>query len=224
MDLAILKISHPLCRYTGVTRTGSRSGRLPLRYHIWPFHLPVKNGQRPGERQYWDSVSKHICDPFHRMFLNKHYAQASVAFLRAGRNREATICDAYLRREKARLISTTSSAARIQAFVAAANAFIDCARDSLCKVNERLAYYGTAGECYLEARDPKSAGDNHMIAEKYAAAACAYLEGEYIDEVVEVMTRHRDAFDGGLLERLTIAARLHYFKVRFKSRVVSKCL
>ena len=176
----------------------------------------MKNGQRLEERQYWDSVLRHVCDPFHRMFLNKHYAQASVAFLRAGQNREATICDAYLWREKARLISTTSSATKIQAFVAAANAFIECARDSLCKVNERLAYYGTAGECYLEARDPKSAGDNYMIAEKYATAACAYLEGGYIDEVVEVMARHEYAIDGGLLERLTIAARLHYFKVRFK--------
>ena len=78
------------------------------------------------------------------MFDNGRYSQASIAFQRAGRDREAAICDAYLLREKSQLISTTKSAARIQAFVTAANAFITCAQDTP-RVNERLAYYGIAG-------------------------------------------------------------------------------
>ena len=163
----------------------------------------------------------HRDNPFQRMFLNKRYAQASVAFLRAGRDREAAICDAYLLREKARSISTTANAARIRAFATAAKAFIACARNSPSKqVNERLAYYGTAGECYLEARDPKNAGDSYLIAEQYAAAACAYLEGGHFDKVVEVITRHRDAIDSGLLERLTTAARVYYFEVHFNDQLV----
>jgi len=149
------------------------------------------------------------------MFLNKRYAQALVAFRRAGRDREVTICDAYLLREKARLISTTASAARVRAFITAANALIACARDSLSRqrVNEYLAYHGAAGECYLEARDPKNAGDHYLIAEQYGAAACAYLEGERIDKMVEVITQHKEAIGSGLLERLTMAARMHYSKV-----------
>ena len=148
------------------------------------------------------------------MFLNKRYAQASVAFLRAGRKREAAICDAYLLREKARSISTTDSATRIQAFIIAANAFITCARDSPSKgVKERLAYYGVAGECYSEARDLKNAGDSYRMAEQYATAARTYREGCYFDELAEVITQHGNALDSGLLERLTKVAQMYYFKV-----------
>ena len=148
------------------------------------------------------------------MFLNKRYEQASVAFSRAGRDREAAICDAYFLREKARLISTTAGEARIQAFVAAAKAFITRARNSTPEqVNERLAYYGAAGECYLEARDLKHAGNNYRIAEQYAAAACAYREGGYFDEMVELINRHRNAIDSGLIGRLITDAKVHYFEV-----------
>ena len=150
------------------------------------------------------------------MFFNKRYKQASVAFLNAGRNREAKICDAYLSREKAQLVSTTASAARIQAFITTANAFIACARDSPPKqVNERLAYYGAAGECYSEAHDPKNAGDSYRMAQQYTAAARAYREGGHFDEMVEVITRHGNTLDSGLLGRLTMAAQMHYFKVYF---------
>ena len=159
------------------------------------------------------------------MFFNKRYVQASLAFQRAGRNREAAICDAYLLREKARLIPTTISAARVRAFTTAANAFITCARDSPSKqVNERLAYYAAAGECYSEARDLKHAGDSYRMAEKYATAACTYQDGRCFDEMVDVIIRHSNAIDSGLLEHLTMVARTHYFKVYFDGMLVSEYL
>jgi len=159
------------------------------------------------------------------MFLNKRYEQALVAFRRAGRDREVAICNAYLLREKARLVSTTASAARIRAFITAANAFIACARDSpKQRVNERLAYHGEAGECYMEARDLKNAGDNYLIAGRYGAAGCAYLEGEHFDQLAEVITQPGNVIEGGLLERLTMAARIHYSKVHPYSRLVFRCV
>ena len=159
------------------------------------------------------------------MFLNKRYAQASVAFQRAGRDREAAICDAYLLREKARSISTTASAARIQAFIVTANAFFTCARDSPPKqAKERLTYYEVAGECYSEARDPKNAGDSYQMAEKYATAAHTYRDGGYFDEMVEVIIRHGDTLDSGLPGCLRMAAQMHYFKVYFNGQLVSKSL
>ena len=164
-------------------------------------------------------------DPFHRMFLNKRYAQASVAFQRAGRDREAKICDAYLLRDKARSISTTTSTARTQAFITTAKAFIACAQNCPDKqVNERLAYYGTAGECYSEARDLKRAGDNYRMAERYTAAALAYREEGCFDEMVEVITQHGNTLESGLLERLTRVAQMHYFKVHFNGCPVSEYL
>jgi len=169
--------------------------------------------------------SQHVDNPLPRMFASKRYGQASVAFLSAGWDRAATICDAYLLRDKARVTSTAASAARNRAFVTAANAFVACARGSPSKqVNERLAYYGAAGECYLEARDLKTAADNYRMAEQYAAAARTYREGEYFDEVAEVITQHRNALDDGLLERLTGVTQMHYFKVYFNCHLVSKYL
>ena len=156
------------------------------------------------------------------MFFNKRYAQASIAFQRAKRYREAKICDAYLIRERARIISTTASAARTQAFINAASAFISCALDSPSKqVNERIAYYGAAGECYSEARDLKNAGNSYLKAKKYGAAARNYREGGYFDEMVEVITQHGKAIESGLRERLKMAAQMHYFKVCFNGWLVS---
>jgi hypothetical protein len=159
------------------------------------------------------------------MFLNKHYPQASVAFLRAGRTREAAICDAYSLREKARSISTTAGAARIKAFIVTAKAFFARAQDSPSKqVNERLAYYGIAGECYSEARDLKGVGDSYRMAERYDGAACAYREGGYFDEMAEVIIQHGNALDSRLLERLRIVAQMYYFKVYFNDLFISEYL
>ena len=159
------------------------------------------------------------------MFDNGRYSQASVAFLRAGRNREAAICDAHLFRENARSISITASTARTQAFVTAANAFITCALNSPPeRVSERLGYYGIAGECYLEAHNLKKAGDNYRMAEQYDEAAHAYHEGGYFDEMVEVITQHGNTLESSLRERLTMVAQMYYFKVCSNGRFVSKHL
>ena len=120
-------------------------------------------------------------------------------------------------------MSTVANAARVQAFIAAANAFFTCARGSPPKqTKERLVYYGIAGECYSEGRNLKKAGDSYLMAEKYPAAARTYREGEYFDEMVKVITQHRAALDDGLVERLTVAAQMHYFKVYFNGLLVSK--
>jgi len=150
------------------------------------------------------------------MFLDRRYAQASVAFLKAGQTWEASICDAYLLREKARSISTTARVVRIQAFIIAAKAFSKCAQDSPSnRVDERRTYYGTAGECYSEARDLKNAGDSYWMAEQYHVAARTYREGGYLDEMVKVITQHGDALESDLLQRLTMVAQMYCFKVCF---------
>ena len=119
------KTSHSFCMSTGAVGTRSKSGHLLLRYHIWQFHQPLSNGQKQAECQCCDPIFFHTFnDYFHRMFLNKCYAQASVAFLRAGGKQEATICDAYLLQEKARSTSTMYNATRTQAFITALDTFI----------------------------------------------------------------------------------------------------
>jgi len=160
------------------------------------------------------------------MFDNHRYEQASVAYLRAGQNRKVAICDAYHLREKARLTSTIASAARSRAFVTAADAFVTCAQNQPSDlVDERMDYYEIAGDCYSDARDAtylKNAGDSYQIAERHDAAARAYREGEYFDEMGEVIIQHGGALESGLLERLTRVARMYYFKVYLRRRFISK--
>jgi len=98
----------------------------------------------------------------------------------------------------------------------AANAFSKCAEDLPSdQVYERRTYYRIAGECYSEAHDLKSAGDSYWVAKQYSAAARTYREGGYIDEMVQVVTKHRNALDRGLPQRLTMVARVYYIKACF---------
>ena len=146
------------------------------------------------------------------MFRRGRYEQASVAFRRAGREKKARICDAYVMQEKTALTSTTTSAARIQAFAAAAEDFVDCALNSPSKV-ERLTCYEAAGDCYKEAQDLKRAANSYQEGERYDKAALAYQEGECVDDMVETITQHKGTFTKSLHERLTKFAQIHYFKV-----------
>jgi hypothetical protein len=132
------------------------------------------------------------------------------------------ICDAYVLQEKAALISTTASATRIQAFAKAAKAFLNCVRDSPSR--ERLTCYEAAGDCYKEAHDLKRAADNYQLAGKYDKAALAFQERGLIDEMVELITRHKNTFSDHLHEQLTMDAQMHYFKVDSGSILVSRHL
>ena len=157
------------------------------------------------------------------MFRNGRYALASAACRRSGRFRQARICDAYLLQEKAGLVSITAGAARTQAFLTAANALSACARESPSKQEkERLTCYEAAGDCYLEARDHKRAGDSYRSAELYDKSACTYEEGGRIDEMVEVFTRYK--INSVLHVQLVEVARMHYFKVRFNGRLICSYL
>ena len=150
------------------------------------------------------------------MFRKKRYEQASVASQKAGRNRVVKICQAYLLLEKAWVISTTASEARVQAFLTAAKAFVDCIRDSpVEQVKERLGFHKAAGECYSEAGSYINSGKNYSIAGEYDEAARAYLKGKHIEKMVEVIIRYGDTMDSDLVECLEIAAKSHYFKVCF---------
>ena len=153
-------------------------------------------------------------DYFRRMFRKGRYAQASVAFRRAGREERASICDAYVMQEKARLIPITASETRIQAFVTAANAFVTCAQGSAPgRAGERLVFCEAAGDCFKEARDLKKAANNYRLGGRYDKAALAYKEEGCIDDMVEVITQHKGTFTKSLHQRLTKFAQMHYFKV-----------
>ena len=157
------------------------------------------------------------------MFDNELYADASVAFLRAGRHREVGICEAYHLQQEAQLISTSAGKVRAQAFVAAAKALSACAQDAPSDQDDEChILFTAAGECYSKAGDSKRAGDTHLKAEGYDEAARAYREGKHIEEVVEVITQHKNALNSSLYEELMMDARMHYFKVHIGCLLVSQ--
>lgn len=115
-------------------------------------------------------------------------------------------------KEKAGLI--TAIVIRSEAFVTAAKAFLACAQNSpSTHVKERRTCYQAAGDCYSDARDLKNAGNCYQSAELYAKAARVYQEGEYFDEMVKIITQHKNAIGDGIYEKMINAARVHYFKV-----------
>jgi len=148
------------------------------------------------------------------MFTSKRYAQAQIAFQRAGRIREAAICHAFLLREIARIVPDDQVRERVDAFIEAGEAFSARATESPPhQRRERLAYYANAAECFVQGRRFKEAGSCFVHAEKYSKAARAYREGGCFDEMVDVLEKYGHQIEADLLARLTKVAQMNYFKV-----------
>ena len=139
-----------------------------------------------------------------RMFANKHYAQAMLAFQQAEKDQKAAICYAFLLREDARLIPNNLVKERENAFIKAGEAFSSCADESqLDKKDERPIYYTNAADCFYQGHKFKEAGSCFMHAEQYTKAACAYQEGGHFDEMVEVLEEHKDQIEAKVFTQLT---------------------
>jgi hypothetical protein len=148
------------------------------------------------------------------MFTNKRYAQALIAFHRAGRTREVAICHAFLLRENARAIPDDQVKERVDAFIGAGEAFSTCADESLShQGRERLAYYANAAECFVQGRRLKEAGSCFVHAEQYSKAARVYREGGHFDDMAKVLEEHGSQIEADLLAQLTKVAQMNYFKV-----------
>jgi hypothetical protein len=149
------------------------------------------------------------------MFKNKRYAQALVAFQRAGSSRVVAICHAFLLRENARAVPDDQVKERADAFGGAGEAFSTCANHASLpdQRREQLAYYTNAAECFVQGGRLKEAGDCFVRVEKYSKAARTYREGAHFDEMVEVLEGYGNQIEPSLLAQLKKVAQMHYFKV-----------
>ena len=148
------------------------------------------------------------------MFTNKRYAQALVAFQRAGKARQVAICHAFLLRENAKGVPDDQVKERTDAFAEAGEAFSTCASESSPQQGrERPVYYTNAAECFVQGRRLKEAGGCFVHAGKYSDAARVYREGGYFDEMVEVLEEHGHQIEANLRTQLTKVAQMNYFKV-----------
>ena len=159
----------------------------------------------------------HSDDSTDSLFFSKRYAQAKIAFQRADCSHEATVCEAYLLREKARFQPNTTGVPREKAFIEAAVAFNSCAQtaplESGDEIDERRTYYRNAGECFSEGRRLDEAGNSYVKAEEYTLAVRVYRKGGHFDEMVEVLRQHGNSIDSNTVRSLTQVARMFYFKV-----------
>lgn len=148
------------------------------------------------------------------MFTNKRYAQALVAFQRAGRTREVEICHAFLLRENARAVPDDQVKERADAFNEAGGAFSACANAPLSnQKRERLTYYANAGECFVQGGKLKEAGGCFVHARHYTRGARVYREGGHFDELVEVLEEYSHEIEATVLVQLKKVTQMHYFKV-----------
>ena len=149
------------------------------------------------------------------LFSNKRYLQAMHCFERAGLNREVAVSHTYYLRELARSTPITGSRSgvlsRQNAFLAAAEAFIECS-GSAKSAKEKTAYLRSAGDCFEHGRDDYRAAQSYAQAGEYNTAVKLYRKCARFDEAVAIVTRNRQEIEKEVAENLIGVARLFYFK------------
>ncbi|KAJ6456165.1 hypothetical protein C8R45DRAFT_1187129 [Mycena sanguinolenta] len=146
-----------------------------------------------------------------RLFANKRYRQSKHCFERALLPQQAAMAGAYYLRAEARKASTATSRQAIQArktaFLEAAAAFTDCAKE-----DGTLAYFRTAAECYEEADEKLQAAENYLKAQEYTRSTELYRKLGKFDEAVDILKDHREKIRPEVVTNVTNVARLFYFK------------
>lgn len=136
-------------------------------------------------------------------------------FERAGLSREVAVSHTYYLRELARSTPIASSKSgvlsRQNAFLAAAEAFVECS-GSAKSAKEKKAYLRSAGDCFEHARDDYRAAQSYVQAEEYNTAVKLYRKCARFDEAVAIVTRNRQEVEEEVAENLIGVARLFYFK------------
>ncbi|KAF8974058.1 hypothetical protein BDZ97DRAFT_421872 [Flammula alnicola] len=149
------------------------------------------------------------------LFSNKRYLQAMHCFERAGLDREVAVSHTYYLREQARSISPTSSkqcvSLRQQAFLAAAEAFVQCSVSAI-NSKETKAYLRSAGDCFEHAQEDFRAADAFSRAGEYNNAVKLYRKCAKFDEAVAIVTSNRRDIEMEVAENIIDIARLFYFK------------
>ncbi|KAF7340216.1 UvrD-like helicase ATP-binding domain-containing protein [Mycena venus] len=146
-----------------------------------------------------------------KLFANKRYRQAKHCFERALLFRHAAMAGAYYLRAEARQCPLGKSRQAIQArrtaFLDAAAAFLDCAKEE-----GTLAYFRIAAECFEDAGEDLQAADIYLEAKEYTRSTELYRKLGKFDEAVDIVQKHREDVRPEVVANVTNVARLYYFK------------
>ncbi len=133
------------------------------------------------------------------LFTNKQYHQAMHCFERADLLVHKAIAHAYYLRQQARALDKNTSKRLVQrklAFTSAADAFVECAQDSDLSARANESYWRNAGECFVEADNPRRAAEAYFEAELYTDAVKQFKKACLYDEAVRVVQDKRKFIEG----------------------------
>jgi tetratricopeptide (TPR) repeat protein len=146
-----------------------------------------------------------------KLFANKRYRQAKHCFERALRPRQVAMADAYYLRQEARKSPGGNSRraidARRAAFLEAAAAFLDCARE-----DKTFAYFRIAAECFEDAGDDLQAAQAYQDAREFTRSAELWRKLGRFDEAVAIVKAHKKEVRPDVVDKVVNVARLFYFK------------
>ncbi|KAF8151989.1 hypothetical protein K438DRAFT_1988110 [Mycena galopus ATCC 62051] len=146
-----------------------------------------------------------------KLFANKRYQQSKHCFERALLPQQAAMAGAYYLRAEARKCPVGNNRQAIQArraaFMEAAVAFADCAKE-----DGTLAYFRIAAECFEQAGEDLQAAESYLAAEEYTRSTELYRKLGKFDEAVDILKSHREDIRPEVVESVTNVARLFYFK------------
>lgn len=146
------------------------------------------------------------------LFDKRHYLQAVDSYRRAGLVRESDVAYAYDLRQRAKGQPITDRASRLNAYIAAAQAFLSSA-EAAGNSQDRLTYYRIAAECFAEGKDYGRAGKAFLSAFDFTRSAVYYRKAGMFDEAVEVVQNHKEGIPAETAEKIVKVARLHYLTV-----------
>ncbi|KAF9229832.1 hypothetical protein BS17DRAFT_744362 [Gyrodon lividus] len=162
-------------------------------------HLAVSS--TPAE---WESFGRNL-------FKHKRYPQAMHCFARASLPRMVAICQAFHLREAAHAqIGTAPRKNQQQAFLVAADAFMDSGNDAP-ESKDKLQYHRNAAKCYEQAGDDRKAAIAYLAAQEYDLAARRYRKAGLFDETLEILEKHSQRIPSESTKELYTVCRLFYY-------------
>ncbi|KAJ7836348.1 hypothetical protein B0H14DRAFT_2794293 [Mycena olivaceomarginata] len=146
-----------------------------------------------------------------KLFANKRYRQSKHCFERALLPRQAAMAGAYYLRAEARKCPAGGNRQAIQArktaFLEAATAFLDCAKE-----DRTVAYFRIAAECFEDGGEDLQAAHTYLEAREYTRSTELYRKLGNFDEAVDIVKNHKEEIRPEVVANVTNVARLFYFK------------
>ncbi len=136
---------------------------------------------------------------------------------RAGLPMDKAVAHAYYLRQQTRALDENTSkrlAQRKQAFTSAADAFVACAREYGRSARANKSYWRNAGECFVQADNPRQAAESYVEARLYTEAVKQYKLASMYEEAVHIVQSKKEFVEEQVAENILNVSRLHFLRIQ----------